>query len=424
MIGFSQIQLPSSGSSKVRTALYLSFYYALTIATIPTSIAVSLVSALYDTEIKTFLGYKKIKGGEKISKKEYWKIFGQDNIIKSILVSCVAGLTIYYFFSKPLILAWLLAPIPLAIGIILLQPETRPAKLNPIALLKASLKLLSDGLYENLIGTKNMMSAMKEHMMPHMANDSIVDSINTLKGEYGEKIPEPNSVIRNDELVEFIKFVEEEKEFGNNDKRGLVSFLKEWCNDDKQVHVSGLTGGQILYLVLKACNSGDDESIAAKRQELVRSLMYAMNYAKGTVVPETCFTGIIGAMLKSLEGIHPGIEVKYLMEDRIGMHAENEACEFIKKELRKKKNHQEILDAWDKLDDSSNQIISNFIQEVKIPLMRRLFSLNCSEQNVIDTIENLEYINSDKLTDENKVRSSLNVDSVTGIHGSGLRNDR
>lgn len=65
MIGFSQVQFPRSGSSKVRTALYLSFYYALTIATIPTSMAVSLVSALYDTEIKTFLGYKKIKGGRR-----------------------------------------------------------------------------------------------------------------------------------------------------------------------------------------------------------------------------------------------------------------------------------------------------------------------------------------------------------------------
>ncbi|QOD37962.1 hypothetical protein [Candidatus Wolbachia massiliensis] len=414
MIGFSQIQFPRSGSSKVRTALYLSFYYALTIATIPTSIVVSLVSVLYDTEIKTFLGYKKIKGGEKITKKEYWKIFGQGNIIKSILVACVAGLTIYHFFSKPLILAWLLAPIPLAVGIILLQPETRPVKLNPIALLKASLKLLSDGLYENLIGTKNMMSAMKEHMMPHMANNSIVDSINTLKGEYGEKIPEPNSVIHNDEFVKFIQYIEGEKELGNSNKKDLISFLNEWCNDDKQVHVSGLTGGQILYLVLKACNSGDNESIAAKRQELVRSLMYAMNYAKGTVIPETCFTGIAGAMLKSLEGVHPGIRVEYLMEDRIGICAENEACEFIKKELKKKKNHQEILDAWDESADNSNQITSNFIQEITVPLMRRLFSLNCSEQNVIDTIENLEYIDSKKLTDENKVGSSLNVNSVAG----------
>ncbi|BAP00226.1 hypothetical protein [Wolbachia endosymbiont of Cimex lectularius] len=50
--------------------------------------------------------------------------------------------------------------------------------------------------------------------------------------------------------------------------------------------------------------------------------------------------------------------------------------------------------------------------------------MNCSEQNVIDTIENLEYINSDKLTDENKASSSLSVDSITGIRGSGLRNDR
>ncbi|MGL9719093.1 MAG: hypothetical protein ACR5K9_11065 [Wolbachia sp.] len=339
MIGFSQVQFPRSGSSKARVALYLSFYYALTVVTIPTSITVSLVSSLYDAEIKTFLEYKKIKGGEKISKKEYWKIFGQGNIIKSILVSCIAGLTIYYFFSKPLILAWLLAPMPLAIGIILLQPETRPAKLNPIALLKASLKLLSDGLYENLIGAKNMISAMKEHMMPHMANDSIVNSINTLRGEYGEKIPEPNGIIHNDEFVKFVKFVEGEKEFENNNKRDLISFLKEWCNDNGQVHVSGLTGGQILYLVLKACNSGDSESITAKRRELVESLKYAMNYAKGTVVPETCFTGIIGAMLKSLEGIELGVHVYYHMEETVGSHAEDEACEFIKKELKKKKNH-------------------------------------------------------------------------------------
>ncbi len=31
MIGISQLQFPRSGSSKVRTALYLSFYYALTV---------------------------------------------------------------------------------------------------------------------------------------------------------------------------------------------------------------------------------------------------------------------------------------------------------------------------------------------------------------------------------------------------------
>ncbi|MCA4774853.1 hypothetical protein IHO40_01610 [Wolbachia endosymbiont of Mansonella ozzardi] len=43
-------------------------------------------------------------------------------------------------------------------------------------------------------------------------------------------------------------------------------------------------------------------------------------------------------MLKLLEGIHPGIRVEYLMEDRIGMHAENEACEFIKKELKKEES--------------------------------------------------------------------------------------
>ncbi|WP_250295141.1 hypothetical protein [Wolbachia endosymbiont of Oedothorax gibbosus] len=234
----------------------------------------------------------------KLSKKEYWKIFGQGNIIKSILISCIAGLTIHYFFSKLFILTWLLAPIPLAVGIILLQPETRPAKLNPIALLKASLKLLSEGLYENLIGTKNMVNAMKEHMMPHMANGSIIDSINTLKDKYGEKIPEPNGVIHNDEFVKFIKYIEGKKEFGSNNKKELINFFNKWCNDDKQIHVSGLTGGQILYLILKACNSGDSESVTTKRRELVGSLMYAVNYAKGTIVPETCFTGIIWCNVK------------------------------------------------------------------------------------------------------------------------------
>ncbi|MCA4774325.1 hypothetical protein IHO13_03725 [Wolbachia endosymbiont of Mansonella perstans] len=45
------------------------------------------------------------------------------------------------------------------------------------------------------------MNAMKEHMMPHIANNSIVNSINTLKGEYGEKMQEPNGVIHNDESL-------------------------------------------------------------------------------------------------------------------------------------------------------------------------------------------------------------------------------
>ncbi|WP_114516779.1 hypothetical protein [Wolbachia endosymbiont of Cylisticus convexus] len=134
---------------------------------------------------------------------------------------------------------------------------------------------------------------------------------------------------------------------------------------------------------------------------MAKSLMYAINYAQGTFISETCFTGIIGAAIKSLEGIHSSIRVKYLMEDRIGMDAKDEAYEFIKKELKKKKNHKEILNAWDKSDDSSKQITSNFIQEIRIPLMRNLFSLDCSEQNVVDTIENLEYINPGKLTDPN-----------------------
>ncbi|WP_250295140.1 hypothetical protein [Wolbachia endosymbiont of Oedothorax gibbosus] len=77
--------------------------------------------------------------------------------------------------------------------------------------------------------------------------------------------------------------------------------------------------------------------------------------------------------------------------------------------MKKKKNYEEILNAWDKPDDSSNQITSNFIQEIRIPLMRNLFSLDCSEQNVVDTIENLEYINPGKLTDPNidNIRSNM-----------------
>ncbi|MDM8335376.1 hypothetical protein [Wolbachia pipientis] len=103
--------------------------------------------------------------------------------------------------------------------------------------------------------------------------------------------------------------------------------------------------------------------------------MYAIDYAQGRFIPETCFNGIVSAAIKSLEGIHLGIRVEYLMEDRIRMQKMRHV-KFIKKELKKKKNYQEIINAWDKSDDNSNRIITHFIQEVKIPLMRRLFSLN------------------------------------------------
>ncbi len=218
--------------------------------------------------------------------------------------------------------------------IILLQPEVRPKKLNPIALFKNAVNLLLDGARENLFGMKYIINTAIEHTLPNLSNDSIIDNINILKDKYGEKVPEPKDVIRNDEFVKFIQYIKEEKEFRKSNEQEFINYLNRWCNNDEQVHVSGLTGGQILYLVLKACNSGDSESVAAKRRELAKSLMYAINYAQGTFIPETCFT--IGATVKSLKGIHPDIRVKYLMEDRIGMDAKDEAYEFIKKELKKK----------------------------------------------------------------------------------------
>lgn len=398
MIGISQIQFPSKESSRLKFFVYFGIVQALSILTMPTSIAISFVAVLYRSEIQTFLTYKKIKN-EEVNKKEYWKIFIKDNVIKSVFFLSLVGFTLYLSFTKTLILAWLLAPIPLTMLIILLQPEVRPKKLN--ALFKNAVNLLLDGARENLFGMKYIINTAIEHILPHLSNDSIINNINILKDKYGEKVPEPKDVICNDEFVKFIQYIKGEKEFRKSDEQEFINYLNRWCNNDEQVHVSGLTGGQILYLVLKACNSGDSESVAAKRRELAKSLMYAINYAQGTFIPETCFTGIIGAAIKSLEGIHPDIRVEYLMEDRIGTYAEGEACEFIKKELKKKKNHKEILNAWDKSDDSSNQITSNFIQEIRIPLMRNLFSLDCSEQNVIDTIENLEYINPGRLTDPN-----------------------
>lgn len=400
MIGISQLQFPSKESSKLKFFVYLGIVQALNILTMPTSIAIFFVAVLYRSKVQTFLTYKKIKN-EEVNKKEYWKIFIKDNIIKSVFFLSLVGFILYLSFTKTLILAWLLAPIPLTMLIILLQPEVRPKKLNPIALFKNAVNLLLDGARENLFGMKCIVNTAIEHTLPHLSNDSIIDNVNILKDKYGEKVPEPKDVIRNDEFVKFIQYIKEEKEFRKSNESEFINYLNRWCNNDEQVHVSGLTGGQILYLVLKACNSGDSESVAAKRRELAKSLMYAINYAQGTFIPETCFTGIIGAAIKSLEGIHPDIRVEYLMEDRIGTDAKDEACKFIKKELQKKKNHKEILNAWDKSDDSSNQITSNFIQEIRIPLMRNLFSLDCSEQNVIDTIENLEYINPGKLTDLN-----------------------
>ncbi|WP_147269129.1 hypothetical protein [Wolbachia endosymbiont of Cylisticus convexus] len=142
-----------------------------------------------------------------------------------------------------------------------MQPEVRPKKLNPIALFKNAVNLLLDGARENLFGMKYFINTAIEHTLPHLSNDSIIDNINILKDKYGEKIPESKDIIHNNE---FIMFIEGEKEFRDNNKKGLINFLNEWCNNDEQVHVSGLMGGQILYLVLKACNSGDSESVAAK----------------------------------------------------------------------------------------------------------------------------------------------------------------
>ncbi len=83
MIGISQLQFPSKESSELKFFVYLGIVQALNILTMPTSIAISFVAVLYRSEVQTFLTYKKIKN-EEVNKKEYWKIFIKDNIIKSV----------------------------------------------------------------------------------------------------------------------------------------------------------------------------------------------------------------------------------------------------------------------------------------------------------------------------------------------------
>ncbi|MDN5247698.1 MAG: hypothetical protein QWI36_00975 [Wolbachia endosymbiont of Tyrophagus putrescentiae] len=423
MLGLSQLQSPQKDSNIIRVALYSSSCFALHIATIPLSIMVSLASIVYSTEIKTLLGYQKIKGKEKISKKEYWKMFGQDNVIKSILASLAAASIIYYSFSKVLILVWILGTVPLAAAVVLLQFETRPEKIGPISLLKASLILLSNGLYENLVGTQNLLNVTDEHMLPHSDEGTVNASIDALREKYGSSIPGPENV-KDDNFTNFIQYIRNNSKFSHKSKEELIEFLNKWSDDFVWVHASsGLTGGQILHLILKACNSSDGD-ISAKKEELLKSLSYALNYAKGTIIPETCFQGVIGAMLKSLEGIEPSVYVYYHLEESVGSHVDEIACNFIIKDLKKNKNQKKILNAWDKSDEDNRKIVHDFIKEITIPLMKKLFSAKLKEQRVIDLINNPE-LNLYKfiLVDEDLIfyiARSTNIENIDGKYRRSL----
>ena len=377
MIGISQVQFPSKSSSKIRVGLYFTSYYLLSALTIPTSVFSSILSSLFSKEIDTFLTYKRIKK-DKITREEYRKIFIQGNIKKIFYILIVSSLLIYYLFSPLTILLSTLAPIPLAIALVLLQFETRPKTFNPIVVWKSALQLLSDGLYENLFGMRNIINALNDHMLPHLADKSIKQSINILNIKYG---PTPEKIEESEEFIKFLDYLK------NRDPE-FISFIKEWCNNTDQVHSSQLTGGQILWLALKACNNDEH-----KKSELVNSVLYSINYAKGTSIPNTCFTGIVGAMLKSLEGFEEGIHVQYQTEDKFGLDSHEIASTFIINKLQNTKNYKEIINAWNKLDKSNEKIIENFIQTLTIELIRTLFYEGFSQRNILNLVENLDNIN-------------------------------
>ncbi|MBV0899949.1 MAG: hypothetical protein KTV77_04345 [Wolbachia endosymbiont of Fragariocoptes setiger] len=271
-----------------------------------------------------------------------------------------------------------MAPIPLAIAIILLQFETRPKTFNPMVIFKSALQLLSDGLYENLFGMRNILNTLADHISPHLAGESIKESINILNIRYG---PTPEKIEESEEFIKFLDYLK------NKDSE-FISFIKEWCNNIDQVHSSQLTGSQILWLVLKACNNDEQ-----RKSELVNSVLYSINYAKGTAIPNTCFTGIIGTMLKSLEGFEEGIHIQHQMEDKFGLDSHEIASTFIINKLQNTKNQKEIINAWNKLDKSNEKIIENFIQTVIIELIKTLFHEGFSQRNILNLAENLDSIN-------------------------------
>ncbi len=259
-----------------------------------------------------------------------------------------------------------------------------------------------EGIKENLRGMVNSFDVKLEHLLPHQLNDDIIKNIDKLKGKYSEQVPE--DVIKNDEYIQFIGYINNSYEFSDEDKGRVIAFLDDFCKDD-QKHSSGFTGGQVLLLVLRACNDGDGEAVKSKKDALISNLIDSQTFSRKERIPNTCFTGIIYRMLSTLEGIHPDPEIRFTPpREMLLSEAQNKAREFMLDRLKNKKNNKEILKAWYDVqngyeDDESQKIVDDFISEVSIPLMRKLLSITSqySEQIVLTLMKNISSIKLNKL---------------------------
>ncbi|MCE4149956.1 MULTISPECIES: hypothetical protein [Wolbachia] len=404
MIGISQIQFPSKDSSKLKFVSYFGAFVSLSIITNPVNVLFSLGTMFFRSEIKTLYIYKEIKTAkqQKMSKREYWEIFFKNNTIKVAAFLLFSAFITYLTFTTTFLLISLLGTIPLTMLLILLQSELRPKDFNPFTLLKASINFFLESIKENLRGMVNSFDVKLEHLLPHQLNDDIIKNIDKLKGKYSEQVPE--DVIKNDEYIQFIGYINNSYEFSDEDKGRVIAFLDDFCKDD-QKHSSGFTGGQVLLLVLRACNDGDGEAVKSKKDALISNLIDSQTFSRKERIPNTCFTGIIYRMLSTLEGIHPDPEIRFTPpREMLLSEAQNKAREFMLDRLKNKKNNKEILKAWYGVqngyeDDESQKIVDDFISEVSIPLMRKLLSITSqySEQIVLTLMKNISSIKLNKL---------------------------
>ncbi len=404
MIGISQIQFPSKDSSKLKFVSYFGAFVSLSIITNPVNVLFSLGTMFFRSEIKPLYIYKEIKTAkqQKMSKREYWEIFFKNNTIKVAAFLLFSAFITYLTFTTTFLLISLLGTIPLTMLLILLQSELRPKDFNPFTLLKASINFFLESIKENLRGMVNSFDVKLEHLLPHQLNDDIIKNIDKLKGKYSEQVPE--DVIKNDEYIQFIGYINNSYEFSDEDKGRVIAFLDDFCKDD-QKHSSGFTGGQVLLLVLRACNDGDGEAVKSKKDALISNLIDSQTFSRKERIPNTCFTGIIYRMLSTLEGIHPDPEIRFTPpREMLLSEAQNKAREFMLDRLKNKKNNKEILKAWYGVqngyeDDESQKIVDDFISEVRIPLMRKLLSITSqySEQIVLTLMKNISSIKLNKL---------------------------
>lgn len=396
MIGISQLQFPSKESSRLKFVSYFATFVSLSIITNPVSVLFSLGTIFFRSEIKTLYIYKEIKTAkqQKMSKREYWEIFFKNNTIKVAAFLLFSAFITYLTFTTTFLLISLLGTIPLTMVLILLQSELRPKNFNPVTLFKDAMKFFVEGIKENSRGLVNSFDIKLEHLLPHQLNDDINNNVHKLRHKYGEQVPE--DVIKNDEYIQFIGYINNSYELSDEDKGRVIAFLNDFCKDD-QKHSSGFTGGQILLLVLKACNDGDREAVKNKKDALITNLLDSQTFSRKERIPNTCFTGIVYRMLSTLEGIHPDPEIRFTTPQQISIsEAENEARKFMLDRLKNKKNNKEIFNAWYKLqnnpDDSNSQkIVDDFVAEVSIPFMRKLlsFSAGYTEQIVLTLMKSI-----------------------------------